>query len=191
MDTAAFYSISNCLDGLRNISFGAFLLKQVIHELQSEDLKIRNFVTLSPIPGFRAWLTKAAPSVAAASPVKTKKDQAQVLTEWCARYLTAALPNGRALDPVTNFHLSNGASIERINWAADTSPKGLRQSFGIMVNYSYKPWEIERNHEQYVKQLCFVLSDGVRALLPEKDATGQKSESNDARSHRLRNRRST
>jgi malonyl-CoA decarboxylase len=176
VDTAAFYSISNCLEGLRNISFGAFLLKQVIHELESEDLKLRNFVTLSPIPGFRAWLTKTAPSVAEASPVKARKDQEQLLTEWCARYLTAALPNGRALDPVTNFHLSNGASIERINWAADTSPKGLRQSFGIMVNYSYKPWEIERNHEQYVKQRYFVLSDSVRSLLAEKDGPGQKSE---------------
>ncbi len=175
VDTATFYSISNCLDGLRNISFGAFLLKQVIHELQSEDLKLKNYVTLSPIPGFRAWLTNAAPSVSGAISAKIRKDQKQVLTEWCARYLTAARPNGRAVDPVTNFHLSNGASIERINWAADTSPKGLRQSFGIMVNYSYKPWEIERNHEQYVKQRCFVLSDSVRALLPEKDATRQKS----------------
>lgn len=177
VDTAAFYSISNCLDGLRNISFGAFLLKQVIHELQSEDLKLRNFVTLSPIPGFRAWLAKAAPSVAGAGPVKILKNRERVLMEWCARYLTAAKTNGRALDPVTNFHLSNGASIERINWAADTSPKGLAQSFGIMVNYSYKPWEIERNHEQYVKQRCFVLSDGVRTLLPEKEARMPGSES--------------
>lgn len=174
VDTAGFYSISNCLEGLRNISFGAFLLKQVIHELQTEDLKIRNFATLSPIPGFRAWLTKVAPAIAGPASAKIRRDQQQVLTEWCARYLTAALPNGRALDPVTNFHLSNGASIERINWAADTSSKGLRQSFGIMVNYSYKPWEIERNHEQYVKQRCFVLSDSVRALLAEKDAAGQK-----------------
>jgi len=132
-------------------------------------------VTLSPIPGFRAWLTKTAPSVANASSVKVRKDQEHVLTEWCARYLTAARPNGRALDPVTNFHLSNGASIERINWAADTSPKGLRQSFGIMVNYSYKPWEIEKNHEQYVKQRYFVLSDSVRTLLAEKKTAGQES----------------
>ena len=176
VDTAAFYSISNCLEGLRNISFGAFLLKQVIHELQSEDLKLKNFATLSPIPGFRSWLTRVAPSIASATVARIRKDQEQVLTEWCARYLTAALPNGRAVDPVTNFHLSNGASIERINWAADTSPKGLRQSFGIMVNYSYKPGEIERNHEQYVKQRYFVISDRVRALLGEKDAPGQKSD---------------
>ncbi len=175
VDTATFYSISNCLDGLRNISFGAFLLKQVIHELETEadGLKLRNFVTLSPIPGFRAWLAKEKPGVAAAvNPAAMTPAQRESLTTWCARYLTTALPSGRAADPVAHFHLSNGASIERINWMGDTSPKGLRQSFGLMVNYSYKLARIERNHEQYVKHGQFATSDGVSLLLREKPAKG-------------------
>ncbi len=170
VDTAAFYSISNCLDGLRNISFGAFLLKQVIHELETEELKLKNFVTLSPIPGFRAWLAREHPGVAAANASGITPAQRSTLLHWCVRYLTATLPSGRAADPVTHFHLSNGASIERINWRADNSPKGIQRAFGLMVNYAYKPARIERNHEQYVKQGRFAMSDGVAAFLREPDA---------------------
>lgn len=166
VDTAAFYSISNCLDGLRNISFGAFLLKQVIHELDSEELKLKNFVTLSPIPGFRAWLQKKEPAIAGGATMAVS--QPEPLMRACVRYLTAVLPSGRAADPVTHFHLSNGASIERINWMGDKSQKGMRQSFGLMVNYAYKPARIERNHEQYVKHGSFAMSDEVAWLLKEK-----------------------
>lgn len=168
VNTAAFYSISNCLDGLRNISFGAFLLKQVIHELETDVLRLRNFVTLSPIPGFRAWLNKEQPSMTAGAALPVS--QGVELIRWCARYLTSTLPSGRAIDPVAHFHLSNGASIDRINWMGDTSQKGMRQSFGLMVNYSYKPSRIERNHEQYVKESHFAMSDQVAALLKEKAA---------------------
>jgi malonyl-CoA decarboxylase len=171
VDTAAFYSISNCLDGLRNISFGAFLLKQVIHELETEELRLKNFVTLSPIPGFRAWLQKREPSIAGGASLAIS--QPEPLLRACARYLTATLPSGRAADPVTHFHLSNGASIERINWMSDKSQKGMRQSFGLMVNYSYKPARIERNHEQYVKQGRFAMSDEVAWLLKEKTPKGR------------------
>lgn len=176
VDTAVFYSISNCLDGLRNISFGAFLLKQVIHELETQELesdglKVRNFVTLSPIPGFHAWLAKEKPGMAGSvNPASMSPAQRESLTALCARYLTTALPSGRAADPVAHFHLSNGASIERINWMGDSSPKGLRQSFGLMVNYSYKPARIERNHEHYVKDRQFAMSDAVSLLLREKPA---------------------
>src|SRR5258707_2556707 len=55
-DTAIFYSISNCQDGLRGISFGNFLIKQVVEELQAEFPQLRRFSTLSPVPGFRRWL---------------------------------------------------------------------------------------------------------------------------------------
>jgi malonyl-CoA decarboxylase len=168
-DTAAFYSISNCLDGLRNISFGAFLLKQVIHELETDQLDLRNFVTLSPIPGFRAWLRKQALETSEEmNPAGMSKAQRLNLTETCARYLTAQSASGRAADPVTHFHLSNGATIERINWMADTSRKGMQQSYGLMVNYSYRPSRIERNHEQYVKQGRLALSKEVAELLDEK-----------------------
>jgi malonyl-CoA decarboxylase len=180
IDTAAFYSISNCLDGLRNISFGAFLLKQVILELENEGLPLKNFVTLSPIPGFRAWLGKQTTSFATLNPSQASKEQGQRLIEQCARFLTTALPAGRAVDPVTHFHLSNGASIERINWMADTSPKGVEQSFGLMVNYSYKPARIERNHEQYIKHARFAVSDDVRVLMRERRTDTRKAAGEEA-----------
>ncbi len=182
-DTAVFYSISNCLEGLRNISFGAFLIKQVVHELQTELPSLKNFVTLSPIPRFREWLgsqklnlqkplldglpdlgsvAKAAVSTAGGKP-RTLPNEA--LLRACAQYLTTRRKDGRAFDPVAAFHLSNGASIERLNWMGDVSDKGLRQSHGLMVNYAYRPARIERNHEQYAKLGKFAMSDEVSALL--------------------------
>jgi malonyl-CoA decarboxylase len=169
-DTAVFYSINNCLEGLRNISFGAFLIKQVVQELQSELPGVKNFVTLSPMPGFRDWLT----SQKAAIP-KARVE----LMQACAKYLVERRSDGRAYDPVAAFHLSNGASIERINWMGDASEKGIRQSFGLLVNYAYRPARIERNHEQYAKQGRFAMSEEVRGLLeapkePLKDSGRRK-----------------
>ncbi|HXP85223.1 MAG TPA: malonyl-CoA decarboxylase family protein [Bryobacteraceae bacterium] len=178
-DTAVFYSISNCLDGLRNISFGAFLIKQVVQELQNEDLRLKNFVTLSPIPQFREWLESQRSSLrsplelrggftrAALSDGRATKSLRPELLRMCARYLTTRRPDGRAYDPVAALHMSNGASIEHINWLGDLSERGIRQSLGLMVNYAYQPARIERNHEQYVKQGRFAMSDEVRSLLEE------------------------
>jgi len=176
-DTAVFYSINNCLDGLRGISFGAFLLKQVIQELTSEGLSIKTFVTLSPIPRFKAWLVKQKPELPGRVPVgaltpallerKTADSQAlrNALIKLCAEYLTARTKEGRSLDPVAAFHLRNGASVERVLWMADTSEKGMEQSLGMMANYLYRPARIERNHEQYVKEGRVACSDEVRALV--------------------------
>jgi len=168
VNTATFYSISNCQDGLRNISFGAFLLKQVIQELKQEGLDLRRLITLSPIPGFRAWLTKQAPALVQD---EVTKDRQQALTWWCARYLTALSQNRRAIDPVAHFHLSNGASIEQIHWMADLSEKGMLQSFGFMVNYRYRSQRIERNHELYAKQGMIAVSRRVQSLLDERLAS--------------------
>lgn len=188
-DTAVFYSINNCLDGLRNISFGAFLIKQVVQELEAEGLRLKNFVTLSPVPRFREWLAQQDPLTPELEPLLRLNERAlaKTLTEMtaadprrdalrraCALCLTLRRQNGRATDSVAAFHLSNGASIERINWLGDVSEKGLRQSFGLMVNYAYRPPGIERNHEQYVKQGRIAVSDEVRKLLEEPKATGRK-----------------
>ena len=183
-DTAVFYSINNCLDGLRGISFGNFLLKHVIAELQAEDLKLRSFATLSPVPGFRTWLNglpadrKAElavgydPSVLnAVEDIDWHKnrdmhDRVQpMLSRLCAHYLLNEREEGHTVDPVASFHLGNGASVEQINWLADTSEKGLTQSFGFMVNYAYSPSRIERNHEAYVKRSRIAASAKVRAML--------------------------
>lgn len=87
------------------------------------------------------------------------------LMRLCARYLTEEKRKGtRALDPVAHFHLSNGASVERINWLGDTAPKGFDQSAGMMVNYLYHLSKIEDNHEDYHSKGVVNASGSVRAL---------------------------
>jgi malonyl-CoA decarboxylase len=178
-DTAIFYSISNCQDGLRGISFGNFLIKQVVEELQAEFPQLKRFSTLSPIPGFRRWLMQR---LAEASDPDTTllpelehdgwwHDLAQserlrpVLTRLCAQYLTRKLSPGSRIDPVARFHLGNGARLERINWLANTAPRAIQESFGIMVNYLYDHDSIENNHEAFVRDGTIVRSPDVDPLL--------------------------
>jgi malonyl-CoA decarboxylase len=181
-NTAIFYSISNCQEGLRGISFGNFLIKQVVSVLEAELPQLKTFATLSPIPGFRSWLARAAESAEDGIPLE-ELDQLDALKQrnWhrnaetaealrepllglCAHYLLDEKQNGEPRDPVARFHLGNGASIERINWLADRSAKGLNRSAGMMVNYSYRPTEIEKNHEAYVHRGRIASSSAVRAL---------------------------
>ncbi|MGV3494107.1 MAG: malonyl-CoA decarboxylase [Ramlibacter sp.] len=140
--TAIFYSISNTQPGLRGVSFGDSLIKRVVETLKEEFPRLKTFATLSPIPGFRAWLGKQVPPEKLAAwdkPLELgpKAPARQELLAWAARYLGRELQDGKPLDPVARFHLGNGARIERINWAGDPSSKGLKQSFGLMVNYLY------------------------------------------------------
>src|SRR5450759_1749409 len=179
--TAVFYSISNTQRGLGGISFGSFLIKQVVEELRRELPKLENFVTLSPVPGFMQWLTQATDV-----PV-TEEDRAllenlekpdwfeneelasrlrSVLEPLAAYYfLKARTPKGRLIDSVARFHLGNGASLERIDWLGDLSPKGLRESAGIMVNYLYRLEDIEKNHEAYANRDEIAASGAVKKLL--------------------------
>ncbi len=190
--TAVFYSISNCQDGLRGISFGNFLIKQVVEELGRELPGLSTFVTLSPVPGFARWLAgerKERPGALFAAeerralealdapgwPGDAERAQAlrPLLTAAAAHYLLRArTADGRPLDPVARFHLGNGARLERINWLSDRSPKGLRQSHGLMVNYLYDPRHIERNHEALVEDGEVVASAAVRRLLRAEAAPG-------------------
>ncbi len=175
-DTAIFYSISNCQRGLAGVSFGDFLIKRVVDRLSQEMPQLKLFSTLSPIPGFRAWFDKVAapdhPALAAAlAEADWHLDPARAatlaapLTKLCARYLAEEKSGGRALDRVAHFHLSNGARIEQINWLGDTSPAGLKQAYGLMVNYRYKLDEIDGNHEAYVADGTVAASSAVRKLL--------------------------
>ena len=184
--SAIFYSINNCQDGLRGISFGFFLIKQVVFDLMREMPRLKTFATLSPIPGFRAWLGELVEAgggeldaeTAEALTVLERKgwhDDAetaealrQPLLHLCARYLLEAKDDGKPLDRVARFHLGNGARVERLNWLADPSPKGLRQSAGIMANYAYPPGRIEKNHEAYVKRGWISASAAVRVLARRK-----------------------
>jgi malonyl-CoA decarboxylase len=184
--TAVFYSISNCQDGLRGISFGNFLIKQVAEELAREFPSVKTFVTLSPVPGLMGWLEQARDD--AAAELKLTPEQRKALSlldygQWsrksglarrleglvkpvAAHYLVRAKnARGRPLDPVARFHLGNGARLERLNWLADTSPKALADSGGVMVNYRYILKDIEKNHEAYAATGEVVTSSAVRGLL--------------------------
>ncbi|MFJ3051561.1 malonyl-CoA decarboxylase [Pseudomonas nitroreducens] len=175
-DTAVFYSISNCQDGLRGISFGNFLIKQVVEELAREIPGLRQYVTLSPVPGFRRWLDGLSDDpqlgAAAADLLKALKPDApppprteQPLLALAAEYfLHAKNGAGLPLDPVARFHLGNGARLERLNWRGDLSASGLRQAAGLMVNYRYELRQIEKNHEAYANQGAVAASPEVRKL---------------------------
>ena len=180
--TAVFYSINACQDGLRGISFGHFLIKQVVADLQVEQPQLTTFVTLSPVSNFCAWLEAiVGRDDSGLSPKEVKWLQVLTTPDWhrqdevpsvfrdlilklCARFFFEAKENGKPLDPVEAFHLGNGARIERINWLADTSAKRMRQSAGVMVNYSYRSAEIEKNHEGYVNHGKIAASAAVQAL---------------------------
>jgi malonyl-CoA decarboxylase len=179
--TAVFYSISNTQRGLGGISFGSFLIKQVVEELRRELPKLENFVTLSPVPGFMQWLKRAAdvPVSDEERALLANLDRPDwfedaelalrlraVLEPLAAYYfLKARTPKGRLIDSVARFHLGNGARLERIDWLGDLSPKGLRESAGIMVNYLYRLEDIEKNHEAYANQGEVAASSAVKKLL--------------------------
>jgi malonyl-CoA decarboxylase len=178
-DTAIFYSISNCQDGLRGVSFGNFLIKQVVEELKQELPRIVRFATLSPVPGFRRWLDHNSTDIAPALDLEALANDANwetpeasaafeaPLTHLCARYLTETEiePGHGPTDPVARFHLGNGARLERINWRGNVSPRGLIESYGIMVNYLYDTDTIEANHEAFATSGAVARSAEVQALL--------------------------
>ena len=176
--TAVFYSISNCQTGLRGVSFGNFLIKQVVEELRSEFRGLRTFVTLSPVPGLRAWATAEAGregatvltapqrAAVAASEEAGAPIEPAVLAEIAARYLVQAKgPRGGPVDPVARFHLGNGARLERVNVGGDDGARGLAGSWGVLVNYLYDLGSIERNHEAFAAGGEVIASAPVKRLL--------------------------
>jgi malonyl-CoA decarboxylase len=189
-DCAMFYSITNCQEGLRGISFGNLLIKQVAEELKREFPHLRRFATLSPIPGFRRWLDKAADPqtlAAIADPAWHLGEVAETvqknLIRFCAYYLLNAKQAGREkaekaepLDPVARFHLGNGAALERLNWMGDTSEQGMARSAGLMVNYVYWLAEVEKNHERYFREHYIAASPVIEKLAREApvDAPAEK-----------------
>jgi len=186
--TAVFYSISNTQRGLGGISFGNFLIKQVVEELRRELPKLDNFVTLSPVPGFMPWLKQEKDALLSEEDrallvhlddpkwFENEELAAQlraVLEPLAAFYfLKARSAKGRVIDSVARFHLGNGARLERIDWLGDLSPKGMRESAGIMVNYLYRLDDIEENHEAYANTGEVVASNSVKKLL--KNSEGRR-----------------
>jgi malonyl-CoA decarboxylase len=183
---AAFYSISNCQAGLAGVSFGQFLIKQVVEELSAEFPKLETFVTLSPVPGFRRWLeTQAAAgdplaklAVAEDAPVDVPESDPRAARRLAlaARYfLTARDGRGRPVDPVARFHLGNGARVERVCWMGDTSSKGMAQAGGLMVNYLYDPATLEANHDAFAREGEIIASPALRRALREGMAAAPKA----------------
>ena len=164
---AIFYSISNCQEGLRGIPFGNFLIKQVVGLLKKELPQLRCFATLSPVPGFAKWLAKERGDAAAPA--------GEELRLAAARYLVSARgAKGGPADPVARFHLGNGARLEAVHTQGDLSPKGLRQSHGVMVNYLYDLDEIEANLLALSELDTVATSEGVRELLEPTPENGKR-----------------
>jgi malonyl-CoA decarboxylase len=183
--TAVFYSISNCQRGLTGVTFGHFLIKQVAEEISREIPNIATFVTLSPVPGFAAWLTRERTHET--SKVLSPEDRATlasldtdgwwqvpatrdalrdpVMRAAAWYFLHARNRNGTPIDPVARFHLGNGARLEQLDWLADSSTRGVGQSHGLMVNYLYDLKNIEKNHEAYAEARTVVAANGVKRLV--------------------------
>nr|WP_238941665.1 malonyl-CoA decarboxylase family protein [Jannaschia sp. Os4] len=161
-DTACFYSISNCQPGLSGISFGNSLIKQVVADLREALPNLSTFVTLSPVPGLARWAEDEGMG---------PPPDAQSARRRAARYLVRAKSSaGAPRDPVARFHLGNGARLHAVHAGADTSERGQRQSWGVMVNYLYDRPEIAGNHRRFSETGEIAASDAVRALAAERPA---------------------
>ncbi|HTS41019.1 MAG TPA: malonyl-CoA decarboxylase [Xanthobacteraceae bacterium] len=183
--TAVFYSISNCQRGLAGVSFGSFLIKQVVEEISRENSRLSTYVTLSPAADFARWLNRErkvegsrvlpeADREALANldhadwwqtPAMRQRVQEPFLRAAAWYFLQARNPRGLPVDSVARFHLGNGARLERLNFLADTSEKGMSQSYGLMVNYLYAVDDIEKNHEAYAEGHSVVASNAVKRLV--------------------------
>ena len=183
--TAVFYSISNAQRGLAGVNFGNFLIKQVVEDLKREWPRLQTFVTLSPAPGFAAWLQRErtdedstlldaearrvleiADDFRWTEKLEARAEVARVLRPLAAHYFLKARDKvGRALDPVARFHLGNGARLERLNPHADLSDKGLKQSLGLMVNYLYDLDHIEQNHEAFANRGEIAAAPAIKRLI--------------------------
>ena len=183
--TATFYSITNCQRGLTGVSFGNFLIKQVVEEVSREMPRVSTFVTLSPAPNFAGWLDRERKQQASMVVDEEDRDALAALDtpEWWRiadvadklrepllraaawYYVHGRNRRGLPIDAVARFHLGNGARLERLDWLADTSARALAQSHGLMVNYRYDLDYIERNHEAYAQQHAVVAASAVNKLV--------------------------
>ena len=183
--TAVFYSISNCQRGLTGVSFGHFLIKQVVQEIIRENHGKRTFVTLSPVPDFSRWLERERKNESSAAlsaadraalmglerqgwwqlPEAREPLREPLLRAAAWYFLRARNSRGSPVDAVARFHLGNGARLEQLNWLADTSERGIGQSYGLMVNYLYDLDDIEKNHEAYAEGHNVVASNAVKRLV--------------------------
>ena len=164
---AVFYSISNCQKGLAGISFGNFLIKQVANDLNLEFKNLNKFITLSPVPGLRKWISNKYPKFDINLEKFKKPEQFLKVHETMMGYIGNYFLNSDRLDkmpndPVARFHLGNGASLEQINYLGDNSLNGIKLSAGLMVNYLYDLDKVEQNHEQFISEKKINISKSAK-----------------------------
>ena len=184
-DTATFYSISNCQEGLSRVTLGNFLIKRVVYEIQEELPHIKNFGTLSPIPGFVEWFSYLEESKIKnilgniknqdVMFLKSKDlkigdkriiDNKEAIIKLVSHYIVNEKNrDGLPVNDVSRFHLGNGAIVEDIIINANISENGFKRSFGVMVNYLYELKNIEKNHEEYMNKKKVILSDKLKKYL--------------------------
>ena len=184
-DTATFYSISNCQEGLSRVTLGNFLIKRVVYELQEELPHIKNFGTLSPIPGFAEWFSYLEDSKIKniltdlkdkdLSFLKSKNlkigdnriiENKEVLIKLVTHYIVNEKnKDGLPMNDVSRFHLGNGAIVEDIVINANVSEQGFKRSYGVMVNYLYELNNIEKNHEDYMNNKKVIVSDKIKKYI--------------------------
>jgi len=184
-DTATFYSISNCQEGLSRVTLGNFLIKRVVYEIQEELSHIKNFGTLSPIPGFADWLSYVEePKIKNilanlknqdVSFLKSKDlkigdsriiENKEAITKLVAHYIVNEKnQQGLPVNAVSRFHLGNGAIVEDIVINANISEQGFKRAFGVMVNYLYELKNIEKNHEDYMNNNKVIVSNKIKKYL--------------------------
>jgi malonyl-CoA decarboxylase len=184
-DTATFYSISNCQDGLSRVTLGNFLIKRVVYEIQEELPHIKNFGTLSPIPGFVQWfsyleknkiknilgnLTNQNVYFLKSQDLKIGDkriiENKDAIMKLVAHYIVNEKnQKGLPTNDVSRFHLGNGAIVEDIVVNANVSEAGFKRSFGVMVNYLYELKNIEKNHEDYMNNNKVIVSDQIKKYL--------------------------
>jgi malonyl-CoA decarboxylase len=177
-DSAMFYSISSCHDGLRGIPFGNMLIRLVVERLRQELPWLTTFSTVSPVPGFRAWVTALAEHKGgtlagivatldangwAMNPEASRRLQ-EALLPLCAAYLLGAKRGAEPLDPVARFHLANGARLEQISWLGDRSEAGFRRSAGIVANYLYDLQSVDTNRDAYSATHSVIVAAGIERL---------------------------
>lgn len=167
-NTAVFYSISNCQAGLRGISFGNSLIKQVVDDLSAALPNLKTFVTLSPVPGFAKWLARQVaenPDHPGAALLGAEPGDGELATQLASYYLVhTKREDGLPLDPVARFHLGNGAELHAAHGAADMSDNGKRQSLGVMVNYLYRLPRVEANHQAFAEEANVAKSSSISSL---------------------------
>ena len=184
-DTATFYSISNCQEGLSRVTLGNFLIKRVVYEIQEELPHIKNFGTLSPIPGFADWfsyleeskiknilgdLTNQNVSFLKSKDMKIGDNRIvenkEAIIKLVAHYIiNEKNKKGLPINDVSRFHLGNGAIVEDIVVNANISETGFKRSYGVMVNYLYELKNIEKNHEDYMNNNKVIVSDKIKKYL--------------------------